>query len=131
MHRLAHNLVQQAKDMRDVQYIPMLHNRVNLTINEYHVIANVCKVAKKCYSSINARSFLQTKYDWDDKTTDNIWCNVHAKSLRKLHLHNRIRINKFIHNHCSTNSRDHLRYKLKPEVCNACSHSEETEDHIL
>ena len=131
MHRLAHILAQQAKDMRDVKYIHMPHNRVNLTINDHHVIANVCKIAKKCYSSINARRFLQAKYEWDDITTDNIWWNVHAKSLRKLQLHNRIRINKFIHNHCSTFSRDHLHYKHKPEACNTCSHSEETEDHIL
>jgi hypothetical protein len=131
MHRVAHKLAQQAKDMRDVQYMPMPHNRVNLTINEHYVNANVCKVAKKCHSSINARKFLQAKYEWDDETTDNIWWNVHAKSLQKLELHNRIRINKFIHNHCSTNSRDHLHYKHKPEVCNTCSHSEETEDHIL
>ena len=131
MHRLAHILAQQAKAMRDVQYIPMPHNRVNFTINDYYVNANVCKVAKKCYSSINARRFLQAKYNWDDITTDNIWWNVHAKSLQKLELHNRIRINKFIHNHCSTNSRDHLHYKHKLEVCNMCSHSEETENHIL
>jgi hypothetical protein len=131
MHKLAHTLAQQAKSMRDIKYFPMPHNQVNVIINEHYVNANLCKIAKKCYSSINTRSFLQTKYDWDDITIENIWWNSHAKALRKLQIHDRIRIQKYIHNHCSTNHRDHKHYDHKPEVCNTCFHSDETEDHIL
>jgi hypothetical protein len=75
--------------------------------------------------------FFQDKYEWDDNTIDNIWWNVHAKALRRLQLHDRIRTHKYIHNHCSTNHRDHLYYDHKPEVCNTCHYADETEDHIL
>jgi hypothetical protein len=109
----------------------MPHNLVNFLINDYYINANAGKIAKKCYHSINARSFLQTKYDWDDNTIENIWWNTHAKSLQKLVYHDRIKIQKFVHNHCSTNHRDHKYYDYKPGVCNTCSHSLETEDHIL
>lgn len=102
-----------------------------IIINDHHVIANVNKTVKKCYHSIKARSFLQDKYNWDDYTIENIWWNIHFKALRSLQLHDRIRTHKYIHNHCSTNHRDHLHYGYKPETCNSCHTVDETEDHIL
>ena len=131
MHRIAHNLAQRAKRLTDIAYIPLPHNNVNLTINDHHVNANVNKTVKKCYHSIHARQFLQQKYDWSDDIIDNIWWNVHAKSIKQVSFYDRIRIQKFIHNHVNTNHREHKYYSYKPDACKICKCSTETEDHIL
>ena len=107
MHMISHKLSQEAKSMLDIQYIPMTHNKIQLIINDHPVLANVCKTAKKYYHSIQARRFLQEKYYWSDTTIDNTWWNTHAKALRRLLLHDQIRTQKYIHNNCSTNHRNH------------------------
>lgn len=103
--------------MKDIKYLPLPQNHVNLIINDHYVNPNAGKIANKCYHSIKARSFLRTKYHWDDSTIENIWWNTHARALQKLEYHDRIRIQKLIHNHCSTNNRDHTYYDYKPGLC--------------
>lgn len=83
IHPLAHKLAQQAKSLKDIKYIPLPSNKVNLTINDHYVNADVNKIVKKCYHSTHARKFLQEKYEWKDSTIDNIWWNVHAKAIQQ------------------------------------------------
>lgn len=47
IHKIAHNRVQHAKPLEDILDIPMPHNRVNMSINEHHVNANVRKIVLK------------------------------------------------------------------------------------
>lgn len=61
MHIISHKLAQQAKQLSNIECVPLPHNNVNIIINDNHVNANVGKVAKKCYHSIQARKYLQAK----------------------------------------------------------------------
>jgi hypothetical protein len=114
-------------------YHPFPTSNSNFTISNQSVCANSGKIAIRCFHGIDARQFLQIKYNWLETTVNSIWWHPHATSLNKLTNNKRIQIQKFIHNRLPTKKREQYRHTFKCNYCPHCKSNKiiEDENHII
>ena len=99
MNVLADCLSKEARSLPvQKQYYTFPQNSVDYKINSDYIQAHFVKQSCKLYHSLELRFFLQKKYDWDNKTIENIWWHTYYKSMATLDYNDKIRIKKFIHN---------------------------------
>jgi hypothetical protein len=81
--------------------------------------------------SIQIRTYLQNKHNWNDKTIESIWWLTHEKAILSKSPEQRLFIQKFIHNKLPTNKRQKLYYPYKNDICSSCNTHKESQEHIL
>lgn len=103
---------------------------MHVFIDNESITANYAVIAKRSYHSQDAREFLMKKYSWSESTINSIWWLVHSTALKKLVFHDRVRVQKCIHNRQSTKKRMKYRHPFKSNKCSKCNTIED-ENHIM
>lgn len=77
------------------------------------------------------KKYMTVKWDWTDRTVDQIWWQVHGQALKRLSHADRQKIQKFNFYHLPTNRRLNKFQPTTEPTCHDCNNIEETDDHII
>ena len=130
LHSLADQLCKSSRKLPKQPYYRLPNSKVHVFIDNESITANYAVIAKRSYHSQDAREFLMKKYSWSESTINSIWWLVHSTALKKLVFHDRVRVQKCIHNRQSTKKRMKYRHPFKSNKCSKCNTIED-ENHIM
>jgi hypothetical protein len=115
----------------DSTYQEFPENKASLLINGEHITSKCTQRLRIAFLSQPLRQHMTRRFKWHSSVPDMVWWSAHGKALKILSHNDRMRLQKFIHDHLPTNHHQHKIAEHIEDKCAECHLNGEDDDHVL